>query len=425
MTTAIRGFLTGLCLGLVACATLPPPPPPPVDDPSWPQQCRDIWHQEAGLTPDQIPAGGVAECVAWFRARVPVPEIRRRIADQRPPDEPPAEDPPIHRPAATIPGRSIGASYYTAATDPRIDPEAFAVALDQVDVTFTRAWLIDAWAVGPNGPGQYAGFLPVERTADGRFDLTRWDEGYFKRIRTFADAMNQHRIVPLFTILELYAWSERKAGLLWVPDANLGPFRRNANGVRWGAPDDPTFETLPDDFLRGFLCRVVDTLRGASWVAEIGNEMPEKPMHYRIRDALRACGYTGEITVNRQEDTPGQYANMAIGRDFDRISFHGKGTIEYLDEDFPNEPVFRTFRQFFGSTTYTADRIIFSSDGCRKSTSVTDAYDYPRLTVVARDALARGFSYEHQLALKLRGFTEGRVDVADVAIDAPFLAGIR
>jgi hypothetical protein len=100
-----------------------------------------------------------------------------------------------------IPGGSLGASDYQSLGDPRVDPEEFAAALAGLGATFTRVWLIDAWATGTGETGTYDGVLPVTRRADRRWDLFAWNAAYFERLRAYAGAMNQHGITPIFTLL--------------------------------------------------------------------------------------------------------------------------------------------------------------------------------------------------------------------------------
>lgn len=323
----------------------------------------------------------------------------------------------------------LGASYYTSLTDPRVDLADFALRLADLGCTLTRVWLLDAWAIGASaGTGCYDGLLAWERQADGRFDLWRVNPFYLERLRAYVEVMNAAGILPELSGLELYTWSDRKRGLLWVPDAARQPFRSNRQGLVYTGDDafarigQPTAE---DAFLRHFYRQIVDTLSGLTYTVELGNEMPEKPLHERLREAWRIAGYTGTISVNRHEDTPGQYANMRIGQPggYDRTSFHGKREMAYLDEDFPREPRVRSFRAFYASGPDAA-RLVLSSDGCRKSTRVEDAYDYAALGAVFRDGLARGCSVEHQLALKLRGFTHGTIDLNDLAVDAPLLRAL-
>lgn len=328
---------------------------------------------------------------------------------------------PLQRPEPPIPSRSLGASDYQAIGDPRVDHAAFAAALAGLGVTFTRVWLIDAWAAGSGEPGTYDGVLPVKRRADGRWDLDAWNPAYFERVLTFATEMNRRRIVPVFTLLELYAWSDSKQGLLWVPDQSRGLFRANVNGVHWGDPDGPTFAGLPDDWLRTFSCRIVETLRSTLFVIELGNEMPDPHMHERLLQHLRSdCGYRGAVQVSRERDTPGVFRAMGIGQRYDLWSIHGARDASYLDAAHPGGDGHPTFRALFDSGIDMA-HIIVSSDGARASTDVERAYDYAGLRVVALDILRRGGSYEHQLALKLRRFRDGRYDLADLKYDAGFL----
>ena len=341
------------------------------------------------------------------------------------PPVPPGPTPP--NPPVYQDGR-VGGSFYTALTCPWVDPKGYAQALANCGVGLTRLWLLDAWAVnGGEDAGQYPGFLPVKRTSDGRFDLRQWDPAYFDRLQVFAGALRDAKILPQFTLLELYTWAQRKQGMLWVPDANKGPYRSNVNGVRWGDPDDPTFYALPDDWLDEFIGHALEALGGFPFTIELANEMPEKDLHYRLRDCVRDHGYPGPVQVNRNEDTPGQYWNMKIGTEFQSLALHGMKTLDYLDVEYPEEAAAgrpTTFRDMWPMVD--ASRVTLSSDGCRKSTDVTDAYDYPALTEVAKDTLARGGSYEHQLACKLRIFTEGVFRLEDIEqFDGPFLRGLR
>jgi hypothetical protein len=323
-----------------------------------------------------------------------------------------------------IPGGSIGASDYQSLGDPRVDPKAFGAALAGLGVTFTRVWLVDAWATGTGEPGSYDGVLPATRRADGRWDLFTWNEPYFERLRAFAAAMNGHGITPVFTLLELYSWSASKQGLLWVPDQRRGLFQANVNGVRWGHPDAPTLAALPDAWLRAFACRVVDALGTAVFVIELGNEMPDAAMHDRLATHLRsACGYDGEILVNRDSNGPDVFDEMAIGRRYDRLSIHGASDLGYLDARHAGAGPNRTIRALYDSGIDMA-RIIVSSDGARATTDVERAYDYAALREVAADVLRRGGSYEHQLAIKLRRFRDGRYTLDDLRYDADFLRAI-
>jgi hypothetical protein len=328
--------------------------------------------------------------------------------------------PPVSAVTDTWP--RLGLSYYTSLTDPRVDPADFATRLQDAGATHTRVWLLDAWAVGQLGTNQYFGYVPWEQTDDGRFDLWKVNQAYLDRLRAYVEAMNAHGILPELSGLELYTWSDRKQNLLWVPDANLGPFRKNKQGVYYA--DDTAFDRIgqpagEDAFLGHFYSQVVATLTGLAYAVELANEMPQKELHARLRHLWRAAGYRGTLGVSRNEDSPGQAKNMKIGKldGYDRIAFHGRRDLAYLDEVYDDEPEYKTFRDFYASGTCDPHRIVLSSDGCRKSTNVEDAYDYDALGAVFTDALARGYSAEHQSALKLRGFVEGRIDLNDLEVD--------
>lgn len=317
----------------------------------------------------------------------------------------------------------LGLSYYTSLTDPRLDLAGFAARLRDAGADYTRVWLMDAWAVrASGGTGCYDGYVPWQRASDGRFDLWNLHPQYLDRLRGYVEQMNAVGVLPQLSGWELYSWSTRKAGMLWVPDANNGPFRHNRQGVYYA--DDTAFDRIAqpsgeDAFLGHFYRRVVQVLDGTSYTVELANEMPEKALHERLAALWRTAGYLGSLSVNRQDDTPGQYSNMKIGQPggYQRIAYHGKKDLAYLDEAYPDEPVYKTFRDFYASKP-DFSRIILSSDGCRKSTNVEDAYDYDALAVVAKDILARGGSFEHQSCAKLRGFSpENRIDINDLEVD--------
>ncbi len=310
--------------------------------------------------------------------------------------------------------RAFCPSYYQSITDPDLDLELFGAQLQSVKGTCTRTWLIDAWSLGERDgagkflPGQYDGFIPVVRLPDGRFDLSRWNDAYFERIRRYVETMNAYGIFPHLTVLELYAWSQEKSVNEKVPDVNRQPYRNNINGIRWGGPDggdDRTFgaipennpDQLPDWWLKAFIAKVVDVLQGTVYALEIGNEMKEKPMHWRILDAIRASGFTGSVTCSRNEDTPGQPWNMDR---CDAIALHNKLTIDYLDMEYPREASAgrpTTFRAMW--PLVDPARIIISSDGGGGKPEFRESF-----REVACDAFRRGAAVEVQLEMKRERF---------------------
>lgn len=332
----------------------------------------------------------------------------------------------------------VGASYNVAHQNPGCDLPALAERLRDVGCTFTRLNAEDPWAIGERDgdgrfkPGQYDGTQIVERArdGDGRFNLSDVNERHYDRLRWAVQHMNARGIVVQVSIFGLYGWSTRKEGMLWVPDMNLQPYRRNVQGVRWEG--DGTFDRLPDALLEQHIFWTVNATKDLACIYEPGNEMPEKPMHFRIAQAIRALRPGAIISTNRQDDTPGQYRNMQVGQGLiDMLALHGKDSLAYLDEDWPYEPVHKTFRSRWadrdgieGDGSYEPDRIIMSTDGCRASVDPTRTYDYDTLLKVCRDHKARGFSIEHQLSIKMRPFTDGRFDLNDFRFDADFLKAL-
>jgi hypothetical protein len=240
--------------------------------------------------------------------------------------------------------------------------------------------------------------LPYRQRPDGTWDLTDWNPEYFDRLSEVRDRCNSAGIVVQWTNYELYSWSDRKQG----PQQTNTPWRHNANGVFW-AEDDSTFDVLPDWWSETWLKTVMPYLRADINPLEIGNEFPEKELHERVRDIVKVIEPTAQITVNRNEDTPGQYANMKIGTNYTRIAFHGRllKQVSDLDRVYSKEPTYKTFNQFFDNCPHDAKRVIFSSDGARISADPVDTYDWGPLREFVQEIRRRGCSFEHQSRAKM------------------------
>lgn len=259
------------------------------------------------------------------------------------------------------------------------------------------------------------GVFPWKRTTPP-FDLFDWNSEFFERANEVRERCNAAGIVVQGTLWELYSWSNRKRGS-GTPDANQGPWRNNINGIRLGGAyngdrheDDETLTTLiPTDFCREFLPRIL-----AVWDAEVnpvrlGNEMPEKGLHERLRDLVRATEPTALITVNRNEDTPGQYANMKIGVNYDRIEFHGAQlkTVADLMRVYPvTVSSVPTYQALLDKSSTDKKRITFSSDGARSGPGKdgpTDPYEWDKLKAFFRTVgpKGEGCSILHQSRAKM------------------------
>jgi hypothetical protein len=250
--------------------------------------------------------------------------------------------------------------------------------------------------------------MPFVRASDGRWDIRTPNPTFYDRLRRYVDTMNRHGVVVQLCFLELYSWSGRKTGLPF--DQNLTWARHNVNGVSWG-PGDETFDILPDDFAVELVERVVGAVRGSGCVVVPGNEFPEKRVHQDIAAIVKRVDPSMRVATNRNEDTPGQYANMQVGRSaIDGISYHAWDTLAFLDVDFADEPPDRprTFRQFFDKRDQNGhpidvdiSRTICSSDGSRASDDPVNTYDWPRLLEVFDFVAGKGGSIDHQSRAKM------------------------
>jgi hypothetical protein len=237
--------------------------------------------------------------------------------------------------------------------------------------------------------------LPFQRRTDGLWDLKAWNPAYFRRLDDIRERMNRAGIVVQWTNYELYSWSKRKPG----PQQVGTPWRHNVNGVFW-PEDDSTFQVLPDWWSMDWIEQVTPHLDLTRNVFEIGNEFPEKALHERVKKLLPAGSL---VQVNRNEDTPGQYANMKIGTHYDFIAFHGNKLkkLSDLDRVYPREPHYLTFNQFFDECPHDPKRIVFSSDGARISSDPIDTYDWLHQRAFFREVTRRGCSIEHQSRAKM------------------------
>ena len=258
------------------------------------------------------------------------------------------------------------------------------------------------------------------------FDLYQWDNRHFERLDEARERLNAIGCVVIWTGWELYSWSNRKGfksvGVRdhGVPDANLGPWRHNLNNLRYGGlyngdrkQDDETLgaghwntspNAIPGAWGKAYLSKAAPFLGLTVNILETANEMPEKGLHQRVRDAARAAQAGALIGVNRQEDTPGQYANMQIGSAYDFIELHGRllKHPDDLDRPYADEPTYQTFRDFFDRCPHDPRRIIFSSDGARSSAHPENTYDWGPLREFVQEVHGvRKCSFEHQSRAKM------------------------
>ena len=335
------------------------------------------------------------------------------------PVPPPAPSPPAPTPAPgdlrLWPRR--GATIAQSLLDVRWDYEAWAKMLGDI---FGRRGLTQVNILSAEWPDNAPHFeRPFMKLPDGRFDLMSRNPRFFDRLARYVEAMNRNGVLVQLCFLELYSWSKRKKNLPF--DQNLSPFRNNVNGVVWG-PGDETLDILPDAFVLELVDRVVRTVKGASVAFLPGNEFPEKPVHFKIAEAIKAVWPEAQVVTNRNEDTPGQYMNMHVGQGtIDRIAYHGWKNLSFLTKEYPDEPAKRprTFKQFFDNKAQNGadlgidySRIICSSDGSRSSDDPTNTYDWSELLKVFKFVADKSGSIEHQSRAKM--WAGASLDVVEV-----------
>ena len=269
--------------------------------------------------------------------------------------------------------------------------------------------------------------LPFKQQLDGVWDLDNWNAEYDARIAETKERMNAAGIAVTWTLWEDYSWSNRRGFRRAderdseIPDGNLHPYRKNVQGFRWGGhyngdihEDDETLGAgdfdlstlaIPNAWAKRFMDRLLPRLGLTYNALEIANEMPEKNLHRRVRDYARRVVPGAILQVNRQSDSPGQYANHKIGRDYDRIAFHGNRlkTLADFDRRWEEEhgQAIDTFTELLDFPEVEHARITFSSDGARISKDPINPYDWQKLGAVVRRVKAEGCSYDHQSRAKL------------------------
>ena len=312
----------------------------------------------------------------------------------------------------------VGTSLYGGFGDPGWDLKQFLRILADNGQTLTRWWLM---VMTPGDP--WRGLLPFHRPAPGaRWDLFQWRQEFFDTLGTMVRYANRHGIVVQLSLHELYTWYRHKQGLPGISDVSTGPFRHNVNGFSWTDDDALVLEVggaqaIPNKWCVEFYTRCVEAVQGTAVLWEIGNEFPERALHYRVRDTLERLGVQrNRITVSRNHDAPSQFLNMNIGTDFSRIVFHNWRNMAALNtvwqEGESGRPDTHVKMLDFLSAPQR-ERIIVSSDGARVSgaTTVDGTYDYPRLLQAFEYAKQRGCSIEHQSQAKMQLFLHGNYDL--------------
>jgi len=342
-----------------------------------------------------------------------------------------------------------GASLYGIPGDRGWPWRPFLRIVNGCGLNYTGVWTMGGWPqkhdlmyAGLAAPAAIDGsarmpFLPPR--ADGKFDLYAPNPEYFDFAEEFTETANSLGIVVGWTILDLYTWSWRKAWLPGIGDAAAtGPFRNNINGIVWGgnstALDDLALTTLPSGplpigtWLAEFIEQLAGRLKrfGPGKVYIPVNEGPEKDLHFRIRNVIKRVDPDARILCTRNDDSPGQYANMGVGHPggFDGISLHGWKNVERLREVWPKEAGTgrpETYEALLASLSRAdCGRIQACSDGARLQGPIGQSnypFDLPKLREAFAVAWAAGCGIDHMSGGKMVLFNEGRHDLSFVETD--------
>lgn len=242
--------------------------------------------------------------------------------------------------------------------------------------------------------------MPFRQTSDGRWNLVDWNPEYFDRLAETKESMNSNGINIQWTNRELYSFSDRKEG---VQQINT-PWRNNVNGIFWPSDDTSLIKVLPSSWCKQEwfpkICPLLD-LHINPW--EIGNELPEKELHERDRAEIIKHVPSALIQVNRNDDKPGQYANMMRKGYYHFLAIHGNklNNIEALNEKYSTEPEYKTYTDFINRCPHDKWRVIFSSDGARISDDKTNTYDYVKLGDFFDHMTDLGYGIDHQSRAKM------------------------
>jgi hypothetical protein len=159
---------------------------------------------------------------------------------------------------------------------PGIDYEPVMRQLAALRNNFTRHWIIPYWLYG--GPGN--AYSPFQRAADGRWDVTRFNDDYFRRLGNLVRAALHHGVVVQLTIFDtsgLETGAGRWENNPYNDAKNVNPFLRPVAGD--GSADGvPAFYDLGIPGLADAQKALVDRVVGATmgyWnvVYEIMNEV--------------------------------------------------------------------------------------------------------------------------------------------------------
>lgn len=168
-----------------------------------------------------------------------------------------------------------------------VDWDRYLQFLRARGINYLRSWIV--WSAGVPSPDDPSPRMPYLRTGPGsaldgrpRFDLTRFDESFFARMRSQVRAAGERGVYVSIMLFEVYGFMDRDGSYqksLWAGNMLHGPNNVNGidtdeNGDRHGleffASRDPRVQELQRSWVR----KVIDTVGDLDNVFfEVANEL--------------------------------------------------------------------------------------------------------------------------------------------------------
>jgi hypothetical protein len=213
-----------------------------------------------------------------------------------------------------IPDKIVGYSQVGSWTRDEWDYERFLDILSEFKMNYTRVFGIVPW---------YGGLMPWPKEADGRYDLTRFDEGYWSRLSDYVRYANNKGIIVHFTLFDRCGMTDDDGWLRhpFNPQNNI-----NNISARRG------WHTFTEEFFReiqkNYIIRAVRELKNFNILFEVANEPNDGiDWHKWVIEIIR------ESSVGNQQPPVPEGSNRGVvvsiniepfNGDYDWVSFHIK-----------------------------------------------------------------------------------------------------
>lgn len=219
----------------------------------------------------------------------------------------------------------VGYSYYGLVADRQFDTDAFLENIASHNINFTRFFLILPWPVEP-GPN----VLPFAKT-DGKYDLRRFNEEFFERLRHVVKRAEQLGIicqVCLFdrcglSIGDRHAWQNNP----YNAECNVNGLLKGNNG---GYPPFCCVEGLIAEINAAYIKKVVETIGDCDNVLyEIMNEP-----YGRLGDLAKWHAWVARQLRKNLQGRPGSKVISSTGpyddEQIDVFSMHKAGSARHV-----------------------------------------------------------------------------------------------